>query len=156
MQVSRPSVVPPWLESVSGNHLASQLHRRAFDNVWTVEMVMCFVFGCGHRTDKRSEVGCSLFRFPIDERVRKKWVNLCRLVYLLKSWKNELSKSLRPMSTSSPWPIDLFKTSRPSYLVLYLSVDIIAIEERSSIPVVSVFLYCQVHFEVLVVIGLQC
>lgn len=39
-------------------------------------MVYCFAYGCTHRTGGKQT--CSLFRFPTDEKERKKWVERCR------------------------------------------------------------------------------
>ncbi|XP_055999735.1 uncharacterized protein LOC125662644 isoform X2 [Ostrea edulis] len=40
-------------------------------------MVYCFAYGCNHRSDK-STTNCHLYRFPTDEKLRKKWISLCR------------------------------------------------------------------------------
>ena len=46
-------------------------------------MVYCFAYGCNHRTGPRDK--CQLFRFPLDPKIRKKWVELCRYV-LVEYW----------------------------------------------------------------------
>ncbi|XP_062570656.1 THAP domain-containing protein 2-like [Saccostrea cucullata] len=39
-------------------------------------MPYCFAFGCTHITGGKQQ--CSLFRFPIDPKKRKKWIERCR------------------------------------------------------------------------------
>ena len=43
-------------------------------------MPYCFAFGCNHLSGKTS---CKLFRFPTDDRQRKKWIDLCRYVFFM-------------------------------------------------------------------------
>lgn len=44
-------------------------------------MVYCYAYGCTHRSDNNKS-NCHLFRFPTDEKVRRKWIDLCRYVDL--------------------------------------------------------------------------
>lgn len=44
-------------------------------------MVYCYAYGCTHRSDNNKS-NCHLFRFPTDEQVRRKWIDLCRYVDL--------------------------------------------------------------------------
>ena len=40
------------------------------------KMPYCFAYGCNHITGGKQE--CSLFRFPVDSKKRKKWIERCR------------------------------------------------------------------------------
>lgn len=43
--------------------------------------LLLYAYGCTHRSDNNKS-NCHLFRFPTDEKVRRKWIDLCRYVDL--------------------------------------------------------------------------
>jgi len=46
---------------------------------FVVRMVVCFAVGCSHYQDVRN-CTCRFFRFPADERQRKRWIEFSRWV----------------------------------------------------------------------------